>query len=144
MAALGVTALLGWLVSSLQPGDDNEPATTSSEAPSVSGTLGGVPDDEVNRIHAALHDIGARCGPAAADPATLQQLAADVEVIVSFAQRYPDALFTIDDETGRSLSLLLVARDETAICAPVASQRADSALPAQFRAPISQPGTPPP
>ena len=141
MIALALTVGLGWLVSSLQP-DTADPATPTAPQ-SMSTNTAQIPGDQVSRVHAALHDIGARCGPTAADPATQQYLAADAEVIVTFAERYPDAVFTVDDEAGRSLSLLLVARDELRICAPAASRRADVALPAQFRAPISEPGTPP-
>lgn len=142
MIALALTVGLEWLVSSFQP-DTTDPAPPTALQSVLTNTVQ-VPGDEVSRVHAALHDIGARCGPTAADPAAQQQLAADAEVIVSFAERYPEALFTIDDETGRSLSLLLVARDELTVCAPAASQRADLALPVQFRVPVSQPGTPPP
>jgi hypothetical protein len=141
LIALALTAGLGWLVSTLQP-DSTAPAS-QAEPQGLSTNAALVPGDEVNRVHAALHDIGARCGATVADPATQQYLAADAEVIVTFAERYPDALFTVDDETGRALSLLFVARDELRICAPEASQRADLAIPAPFRVPTSPPGTPP-
>lgn len=139
--AFALTVGLGWLVSSLQP-DTTDPAIPTAPQSMSTNTVQ-VPGDQVGRVHAALHDIGARCGPTAANPSARQQLAADAEVIVSFAERYPEALFTVDDEAGRTLSLLLVARDELRICAPAASRRADLALPPQFRAPSSQPGTPP-
>lgn len=86
--ALALTVGLGWLVSSLQP-DTTDPATPAAPQTMSTKTVQ-APDDQVSRVHAALHDIGTRCGPTAADPATQQYLAADAEVMVSLDERYPD------------------------------------------------------
>lgn len=59
MVALALTASLGWFVSPLQPGDTTQTANPAAE-PTGSATLGAVPDEEVDRIHTAVHDIGAR------------------------------------------------------------------------------------
>ena len=64
-------------------------------------------------VHEALHDIAALCRPGAMAEAR-QRVAQDVRVILSFARRYPEAAFPIDDETGTALSLLLVTRQSLA------------------------------
>jgi len=108
----------------------------------VSATGLGAPTDttypaaltaDVQRIHTALHDMGARCTPHA-DPAARAQIGRDVDELVAFAARYPDARFTVDGENGQALNLLLIARDEMGTCAPAAAARANHALPAQYRA----------
>lgn len=91
------------------------------------------PKADVQRIHTALHDMGARCTPHA-DPAAQAQIGRDVDQLITFAARYPDARFTVDGENGHALNLLLIARDETGTCAPAAAARANQALPAQYRA----------
>jgi len=91
------------------------------------------PTADVQRIHTALHDMGARC-TLRADRAAQAQIGRDVDELISFAARYPDARFTVDGENGRALDLLLIARDEMSACAPAAAARANQALPAQFRA----------
>lgn len=95
-------------------------------------TYPAAPAADVQRIHTALHDMGARCTPRA-DPAAQAQIGRDVDELITFAARYPDARFTVDGENGRALNLLLIARDEMGTCAPAAASRANRALPAQYR-----------
>jgi hypothetical protein len=87
---------------------------------------------EVGRIHAALHTIGRLCThPADARNApTLEQQA---QTLLVFARRYPDSTFRIDDETGRTTSLLLVGREALRRCAPPLAHRLDDALPTSLR-----------
>jgi len=94
----------------------------------------------VRRIHAALHDMGARC-KSDPDAASERQIGHDVDQLITFARNYPDARFIVDDENGRSLDLLLIARDEMRTCAPAAAARANLALPAQLRTPSRTPTT---
>lgn len=47
-------------MSSLPPDDNAATMPTATAEPSVPVTVGSAPDDEVNRVHTALHDIGAR------------------------------------------------------------------------------------
>jgi hypothetical protein len=91
------------------------------------------PAVEVQRIHATLHDMGARC-TSGAGPDAQRQIGLDVDQLIAFAKSYPDAQFIIDDEHGTALDVLLIARDEMKTCDPAAAERANQALPAQFRA----------
>ena len=87
---------------------------------------------EVQPVHDALHDIAARCRPGAAadDP---RRVAQDAAVIMSFARRYPQAEFPIDDERGTTLSLLLVARQALTDCAPAVAAAVDDQLPTEYQ-----------
>ncbi|MFF4728744.1 hypothetical protein ACFY3M_25990 [Streptomyces mirabilis] len=49
------------------------------------------------------------------------------------SRRYPDARFPIDDETGTTLSLLLVTRQSMRDCAPALAVHVDRALPSDYR-----------
>ncbi len=97
------------------------------------------PAVEVKQIHDTLDDIAARCTPNA-DPDAQRHLDQDVDVILAFAGRHPNAEFPMDDETGHTLSLLLATRDDLSHCAPAAAARVNAALPAQFRQPPSPTG----
>ncbi|MFE1310495.1 hypothetical protein [Streptomyces sp. NPDC058755] len=111
---------------------------SSRSAGSASGAAGATaspavpPAADVRPVHEALHDIDARCKPEA-DREARVRLRADADVIVAFARRYPNAAFPVDDETGRTLSLLLVARQSLRGCDATATARVDGALPDQFR-----------
>ena len=96
--------------------------------------LGSPAPKEVDIIHAALHDIGSRCRPSTRLSSDAQEeLAKDVDDIVSFARRHPDARFPIDDECGTALSLLFETRDELRVCSPRQAARIDQEMPAEFR-----------
>lgn len=90
------------------------------------------PPAAVQQIHLALHDMGNRCKPSA-DARSVSLIGTDVDVLIDFAARFPDARFSIDGEDGQSLNLLLIAADEMRVCAPAAAARAAQALPSQFR-----------
>lgn len=93
-----------------------------------------VPAAQVQKIHTALHDMGARC-VSSADAAAQRRIGTDVDRLIGFARRYPDARFTVDGEDGRSLDLLLIAATEMRSCAPAAARRAEQALPPRYRSP---------
>lgn len=78
---------------------------------------------EVEIVHEALHDIGALC--AVTDP-DLRAIAARVDRIIEFSQRYPVGRFPIDDETATASSLL-VTREAVKSCAPAEVDRIDAA-----------------
>jgi hypothetical protein len=107
-------------------------ATATSTAQGATASADTAPATEVQPVHDALHDIDDQCKPGAVG-GDQSRLARDADVILAFAQRHPSASFPIDDETGRTLSLLLVTRQALRDCAPAVAARADSALPAQFR-----------
>lgn len=88
---------------------------------------------EADDVHAILHRLERTCARSGRSPAARAQLDRDVATILAFARAYPEAQFQIDDETGRTLSLLLVAREATRRCAPQASARLNAALPERFQ-----------
>ena len=97
------------------------------------GSTAPTPDlHDVSRVHAALHTIGRLCRHPA-DTRTAVTLELQARTLLVFARRYPDATFRIDDETGRTTSLLLVGREALRRCAPPLAQRLDAALPASLR-----------
>ena len=74
-----------------------------------------IPSDQVGVAHRALHDIGTQCE--SISPAT-GPIRDDVARIITFANRYPDGRFPIDDETANARSLLLVTKYAVDRCAP--------------------------
>ncbi|MFK4729511.1 hypothetical protein ROT00_07480 [Agromyces mediolanus] len=114
----GLVLLLGYAWT------QGQPSTTTSE-PSSSA-----PPAAVDAAHAALHLLGEECAPDAEPPA---DVAVAVDTIASFAGRYPKGRFPIDDETGTSVSLLLVARNALIDCAPAEAARLDALLPVELR-----------
>lgn len=101
-------------------------STASARAADPSG-------EEVRRVHAVLHEIEQSCSGGPADSRAGERLEANADVLVRFARKYPRARFPIDDESGRALSLLLVAREALLPCAPAAAARVDEALPEEYR-----------
>lgn len=118
-------------VSGVRP-DPGAPAVVTGSSPDDSTSYGTAPAPEVARVHAALHDFSTWCTPTAGARAR-QRLQRDAALIVAFARRHPRARFPIDDETGTTVSLLLVTRQELRNCAPAAAGLADRALPASIR-----------
>lgn len=131
IAAIVVPAIIGLLiVLFVVPRTDqpvvrvNDPLSEPTEPPSPASAA------EVQVIHNALHDIGARCRNASTPPETID---ADVDAILAFSERYPVGRFPIDDETGNAVSLLLLTREALQDCAPDASARVDLQLPTELR-----------
>jgi hypothetical protein len=127
-------ALALWGLSTLfmVPGEDG-PSTVVAE-PSAGEAFVTAPAAQVRRVHEAMHDIAARCQPGvAASEDTRRELDRDVEVILVFARGFPDARLQIDDESGRTLSLLLGVRDDLRRCAPTVAGRLDPAIPPPYR-----------
>jgi hypothetical protein len=89
-------------------------------------------DAEVARVHRGLHYLERACRDSLT-VAERERVDVDVDFFLTFAKRYPEAEFPIDDETGRAVSLLLVVREELERCFPAAAARVDQALPEQFR-----------
>lgn len=90
------------------------------------------PAAEVQQVHDALHDFASWC-TAQIGARGRRQLDRDVDVILAFARRNPDVRFPIDDETGSTLSLLLVARHALRTCHPAAAARVEQVLPRDVR-----------
>lgn len=125
-AALLVVGVV--LVAILSPRTGEDPAPTAASGPTAAPVL--LPAAEVQDVHDALHDIDSRCQPGRVGGNEVDR---DADVILGFAQRYPDAIFPVDDETGRTLSLLLTARQGLQICADATADRIDRALPPRYR-----------
>lgn len=131
--ALATIAAVAWLASQAGPGTTGtalaDPGSRSSPTPEPSSKA---PPKEVNRLHQALHGLAKECEK----PETARsypRIGQDVDVVLSFARRYPEGRFAIDDETGNRLSLLLATHDDLRTCAPGAAGRLNRALPAEFQ-----------
>jgi len=87
---------------------------------------------QVEAVHQALHSLGDQCrlGKSDRSDASINR---NVDTLLTFARRYPEGRFAIDDETGSALSLLFVARDTLRPCDSVEAARVDLALPSKFR-----------
>lgn len=89
------------------------------------------PAAAVEPIHRALHTLGRVCGPGAvADQASRARR--PVTVILDFARRYPNVRFPVHDETGTTVSLLFVARNEVQTCAPALTPRVERLIPPEL------------
>ncbi|MFJ5304210.1 hypothetical protein [Streptomyces sp. NPDC088350] len=108
-------------------------AVASSAAPAVTP-----PVAQVRPVHKALHDIDSVCRTKG-QRSEQMSLARDVDTVITFSRRYPDARFPIDGETGTTLSLLLVTRQGLRDCAPGLAARVNQALPLDFRGPVATP-----
>lgn len=90
----------------------------------------------VKPVHRALHTLGRVCRPGAVtDPASRARR--PVAVILDFARQFPNVSFPVHDETGTTLSLLFVARNEVQSCAPALTARVERLIPPEFLAPSS-------
>jgi hypothetical protein len=129
---IGLLTIAGLIVlhaTKPSPGDDATAVLQGSSAPPTFPTI---PEGEVQVMHRALHGVGETCAQAA--PARSQAtLDRDVTVLLDFARRHPQGQFAIDDETGTSLSLLLVLRQDLGTCDPAAVPLVESLLPPSFR-----------
>ncbi|MFF7642984.1 hypothetical protein [Streptomyces canus] len=112
--------------------DDRGGAATTSTTVGTPTPAVTPPAVDVRRMHNALHDIDARCRTAVSGKARTE-LEGDADTVTAFVRRYPDASFRVDDETGTTLSLLLVARQSLRDCASTAATRVDRALPPEYR-----------
>ena len=127
-----VLAGVGWYV--LRSPEEPPPAAIMSGTPTPMAPRpkDQAPDDQARRVHRALHAIGAIC-----ESRTGQGRAAlvrrQVDTIVDFARRYPSVSFPIDDETGTTVSLLILVRDEVRDCAPSLTEEVNAALPEKYR-----------
>lgn len=82
-------------------------------------------------MHRALHGLDRVCRGLVPDPngARVQR---HTQAMLQFARDYPRAGFEIDDETGSTLSLLVVLHDELRSCAPQLIPAVEELLPPQF------------
>ena len=132
VAAAVVLALTGAAVVALRDGAGGGSQSPATAAPSPTAAAVTPPAAQVRPVHEALHDIDSRCRAKSGD-VEQTALTRDVDTIIDFSRRYPDARFPIDDETGRTLSLLLVTRQSLRDCVPALAARVDGVLPSDLR-----------
>lgn len=123
-------------------------ALTPAPAPArpVAGVQGGTaesmlpkptqfpPRARVEASHRALHAMGRACKQPleTRDPALVRRA---LEAMEQFAREYPNGGFTMDDEPGTTLSLLVVLRYELQGCEPTLVPEVEELLPERFRDP---------
>lgn len=117
-------------------GSSREPRATATAQPSV------LLPAQVTELHKALQDLDTACSRGRPGATTQQAVERDTEVVVEFAKRYPNAVFPLDEETGRTLSVLLVARYTLRQCAPQLVARIDALLPSDLRSTPAPRATP--
>ena len=127
---------LGWYV--LRSPDESEPAAVMSGTPTLQAPRpkDRAPDEQARKVHRALHAIGTICESRETRGRTAL-VQRHVDTILDFARRYPSVSFPIDDETGSTVSLLIVVRDGVRTCAPTLTSKVNAALPEQYRLPDS-------
>lgn len=89
--------------------------------------------EQVIALHASLHRMERVCARKNLTASDTRMLESAARSFVRLYRAYPDARFQIDDESGRMLSVLLVARAELRTCSAGPAAIVDRALPAQFR-----------
>ena len=89
-------------------------------------------DRQAEPAHKALHALGRACKRPSTrrDPETVLR---PLRVIENFASQHPDAGFAIDDESGSTLTLLIVVRNELEACDPTVIPRIDALIPSKYR-----------
>lgn len=141
LIALAVLMAVAWgLAAALKP--EPEPELAGPAMAVQGGTAESVlptptqfpPRERVEAAHGALHAMGRACK----QPIGTRDRAAvvrPVEVMEQFARDYPNGGFTIDDEPGTTLSLLVVLRYELQGCDPTLVPKVEKLLPERFRDP---------
>ncbi|KPC71789.1 hypothetical protein ADL35_32930 [Streptomyces sp. NRRL WC-3753] len=132
VAATVVVALAAAAVVALRDGSGRGGGSSTAVEPSPTVAFVTPPTAQVRPVHEALHDIDAACGTNGGHSGRTS-LTRDVDTVIDFSRRYPEARFPIDDETGSTLSLLLVTRQSMRDCAPALAARVDRALPPDYR-----------
>lgn len=136
---LAITTVLALAMTGIVRGDrEHAPAARSSidgVAPSpLPEPAQSAPAGRVDEVHRALHAMGRACRTASADRG-VDEVRRPVAAMLRFARDYPDAGFRVDDESGSTLSLLVVLRNEVQTCDPTLVLAVDELLPAEFRDP---------
>ena len=81
-------------------------------------------------VHRAPHTLGRVCGGSGTGQAS--QAWRPVTVILDFARQYPKVSFQVHDETGTTLSLLFVARNEVQSCASALTAQVEGLIPPEY------------
>jgi hypothetical protein len=140
IGALVCFGLAGWGLAAWLGTD--EPSRSVQQPVVVGGTAESTlpqptqfpPPDRVEAAHRALHAMGRACQKpiSTRDPNSVR---GPVRVMERFAKDYPNGGFTIDDEPGSTLALLVVLRYELGNCDPSLVAGVEELLPERFRDP---------
>ena len=141
-AVLLALALLGgsaWGIadafSAREPRPEQPVIAESGVAPSVLPKPTQVPPRaRVDQAHRALHAMGRACKQpmAAREPDAVRR---PVARMMQFARDFPRGGFTIDDEPGSTLALLIVLRSELQGCEPSLLPSVEALIPEEYRDP---------
>lgn len=142
LVLIGSVAVVVLVLILIVGADRDSPAppvtTPSSQNVAIPRPEETAPADAVRPVHRALHNLGRVCrrgGDTDTDQASRARR--PVNVILAFARRFPNVSFPVHDETGTTLSLLFVARDEVQDCAPALTAQVERLIPAEYLAPTT-------
>ena len=117
--------------------DSAPPVTTpSSQNVTIPRPEETAPASAVKPVHRALHGLGRVCRRGGGTDRA-SRARRPVNVILDFARRFPNVSFPVHDETGTTLSLLFVARNEVQDCAPALTAQVERLIPAEYLAPTA-------
>ena len=129
---LGVVLLVLVLVTAVGRSSPDQPGTKQpAQNVTIPRPEETAPEAAVKAIHRALHTLGRVCRPDAGTDQT-SRARRPVTVILAFAREYPKVSFPLHDETGTTLSLLYVARNEVQSCAPALTARVEQFIPREY------------
>lgn len=132
LAGLVTAGILAVVLLSSNPPDRNALPGSDSPTALIPRPERTAPPASARQIHRALHGLGKICKP---DDTTVRTARArpPVKAILSFARRYPNVSFAIDDETGTTVTLLMVTREALRTCAPSLMAQVNQSLPPEYR-----------
>lgn len=133
LAGVVTTVLLLLIVGKVVSWDQTSSDVTA-ESPMASKPDQIAPTAAAAQVHQALHALGRICKPNDTTDQT-SRARQPVAAILDFARRYPAVSFSIDDETGTTVSLLIVVRQGLRSCSPSLLARVNRALPSQYQTP---------
>ena len=136
LALLGGTAWgIAYTFSTRVPRSERPVMAESGVAPSVlPEPTQSPPQARVDQAHRALHAMARACKQPVPtrDPDAVRQA---VATMVKFARDFPRGGFTIDDESGSTLALLIVLRSELQDCEPSLVPSVEGLIPEEYRDP---------
>lgn len=137
VAALGVLGILAVSVLALYSRATTDAAPPPSpDAQVAPATLPSPtqhpPRGRVETAHQALHALGRGCETPLAQRKP-RAVSEPLKVIETFATDFPGGGFTVDDESGTTLALLLVVWNQLKTCEPSLVPQIERLIPAQYR-----------
>lgn len=137
VGCVAVVLLVLVLVVGVDRDSPDQPVTTpSSQNVTIPRPEETAPAGAVKPVHRALHSLGRVCRRGGGTDRA-SRARRPVTVILDFARRFPNVSFPVHDETGTTLSLLFVARDEVQDCAPALTVQVERLIPAEYLAPTA-------